>query len=250
MDDREEPSDEHITEREEWQTLPRGYGNRAFRIKHVLWVLLGILAFIVVMSPVVREQRKKMDRSHTMNCSKSIYLVLMDFESDFGRFPDDESAAKETDLHQFRGDTANDYLGQLIAGGYTKSEMIFHTNDRRYEIQLPDDVISPPSRIMEKNECGFSYVMAEVNGKRRGLSTDDHGSLPILVSPLVDKGGTCDASSFANYGVYLRIDGSVMSERLRSSDQRIPLKQGGTIFESGPGTMWGNLKPVVLLPDR
>lgn len=236
--------------REEWQvSQTRHSGRPAFRMKHVLWFLILVVVFLVVMAPVAIENRNKMDRSQAMNNCRPIYLVLMDFESDMGSFPEDV-VASTSELYAFRGETSNDYLGQLIAGGYVKSEAIFWTTDMKSAAGPPDDVISPSSRILEKNECGFSYVMLEVNGTRRGLSTDDNGGMPILVTPLVDPTGVCNPKTYANQAVYLRVDGSVVSERLRSSDQKIPLQRGGTLFEQGASTMWGNSKPVVLLPDR
>jgi hypothetical protein len=219
-------------------------------MKHVLWFLLGIVVFVVVMTPVVIDKRKQMDRSQAMNNCRPIYLVLVDFESDFGSFPDDQSAATASDLYSFLGKTSNDYLGQLIAGGYVKSETIFWNTDLKSAEGTPDEVISPSSRILEKNECGSSYVMLEVNGTRRGLSTDDNGGMPIVATPLVDPTGVCNPKTYDHHAVYLRVDGSVVSERLRSSDQKIPLQRGGTLFEQGASTMWGNSKPVVLLPDR
>ena len=242
--------DEGENLREEWQVpQERHAGRPAFRMKHVLWFLLGIVVFAVVMTPMVIDKRKQMDRSQAMNNCRPIYLVLMDFESDMGSFPED-IVASTNELYAFRGETSNDYLGQLIAGGYVKSEKIFWTTDMKSAAGPPDEVISPPSRILEKNECGFSYVMMEVNGKRRGLSTDDMGGMPILVTPLVDPTGVCNPKTYAHQAVYLRVDGSVVSERLRSSDQKIPLQRGGTLFDQGASTMWGSSKPVVLLPDR
>ena len=219
-------------------------------MKHVLWAGFSIFAFLLVMTPLVLENRKKIDRSQAMNQCRSIYLVLMDFESDMGNFPDDETAATASELHTFRGSTSNDYVGQLIAGGYVRSETIFWNTDMKSSGAPPDEVISPPSRILEKNECGFSYVMMEVNGTRRGLSTDDMGGMPILVTPLVDPTGVCNPKPYDHHALHLRVDGSVVSERLCSSDRKIPLQRGGTIFDQGAGTMWGNSKPVVLLPDR
>jgi hypothetical protein len=248
----EKHQDDDVAEqRQEWQIPQSQLSWRpVFRIKHVCWGGFSILAFLLVMTPLVLENRKKMDRSQAMNQSRSIYLVLMDFESDMGNFPDDETAATASELHAFRGATSNDYLGQLIAGGYVKSEKIFWNTDMKSTGAPADDVISPPSRILEKNECGFSYVMLEVNGTRRGLSTDDHGGMPILVTPLVDPTGVCHPKTYDHHAVYLRVDGAVMSDRLRSSDQKIPLPKGGTLFDQGALTMWGSSKTVVLLPDR
>ena len=190
-----------------------------------------------------------MPSRQTIHNARQLYLVLMDFEADYGTFPDDASAAKNPSLNRFTGDYSNDYLSQLIAGGYTKDEAIFHASDSRYE-NGPDDQISPPSRILEKNECGFAYVLVEEKGKRRGLNSEDHGGFPILAAPLVNESGVFEKNSYDKHGVYLRVDGSVRSERLRSSDQKIKLPTGETLFDVLPGSMWGGLKPIVLLPDQ
>lgn len=92
--------------------------------------------------------------------------------------------------------------------------------------------------------------MVEENGKRRGLTTADNGGIPILVAPMVNQWGACEKTSYDNKAVYLRVDGSARSERLRSSDGKINLGGGITLFDTGPGTVWGTLMPVVLLPER
>ncbi len=249
MEDKHQSSVEDVLPREEWQANTPSNGKPAFGIKLVLWVLLVIFVFGMIMIPVVIREGKKMDMTQAMNNSRSIYGVMMDFESDFGRLPDDNSAAKNPELNDFRGNHSDDYLGQLIAGGYVRSEEIFFVKDVRYRNLKPDDVISPPSRIFENNECGFSYVMTEVNGKRFGLSTDDDGRLPILMAPLVNEWGSFEHKSYSGRGVYLRVDGSASNEKLDPSDHKIYVN-GVTLLDSGRHTMWGNMKPVALLPER
>lgn len=192
---------------------------------------------------------RRMDVVRATSNSKQVYITLLDFEADYGHFPDDASAAKAAALNGFVGSYSNDYLGQLIAGGYTKSEEIFYAKDQRFKKRY-DDVISPPLRILEKHECGFSYVMVEENGKRRGLTTEDNGGIPVLVAPLVNEWGSCEKISYNMRGVYLRVDGSARQERLSPSDQKIKLGGGKTLFDTGPDTVWGDLKPVILLPER
>ena len=209
--------------------------------------LLGILIVDALLNPRIWNCTKKMDMVQAISNSKQIYLVLMDFESDMGKFPDDETAAK-AELHAFRGPHSNDYLGQLIAGGYTKTEQIFYAYDKRYP-RKPDDLISPPEQILQKGECGFGYVMIEEKGKERGLSSKDNGGLPLVVAPIVNSLGVFETKSYAGRGVYLRVDGSARNERLDSNNKvRVgPL----TLFDTGTGTVWGTeLKPVILLPER
>ena len=217
------------------------------RIGWIMLCLLGILIVDALLNPRIWNCTKKMDMVQAISNSKQIYLVLMDFESDMGKFPDDETAAK-AELHAFRGPHSNDYLGQLIAGGYTKTEQIFYAYDKRYP-RKPDDLISPPEQILQKGECGFGYVMIEEKGKERGLSSKDNGGLPLVVAPIVNSLGVFETKSYAGRGVYLRVDGSARNERLDSNNKvRVgPL----TLFDTGTGTVWGTeLKPVILLPER
>jgi hypothetical protein len=211
------------------------------------FALLCILIVDALLNPVIWNSTKKMDMTQAISNSKQIYLVLLDFENDMGKFPDDETAAK-AELHAFRGPHSNDYLGQLIAGGYAKTEQIFYAYDKRYP-RKPDDLISPPEQILQKGECGFGYVMIEEKGKERGLSSKDNGGLPLVVAPIVNSLGVFETKSYAGRGVYLRVDGSARNERLDSNNKvRVgPL----TLFDTGTGTVWGTeLKPVILLPER
>lgn len=228
--------------------------DRRWRLFKRVGLIVGILlaAFVIVLVRMQIQQNRRI-RGHemmrTISNAKQLYLGLMEFEADHGYFPDDASAARDPKLNRFRGNFSNDYLGQLVAGDYLRDETFFYAKDVRYA-HRPDDVMEPVTRILEKNECGFSYVMVEENGKRRGLSTADDARLPILAAPLVNERGVCEPTSYDGRGIYLRIDGSVRRERLRSSDQKIPIAGGMTLFDQGPGGIWGDLKPVVLLPER
>ncbi|MFM2170860.1 MAG: hypothetical protein RI957_1089 [Verrucomicrobiota bacterium] len=186
-----------------------------FLLKFVLVFLfvLAVLAFF--MTPSILRAPKKLEMTQAISNSKQVYLVLLDFEADHGKFPDDSTATKHAKLHGFHGACSNRYLGQLIAGGYTKSEEIFYAFDKRYGKRRADDVISPMTRILEKGECGFSYVMVEEMAARRGLSTQDNGGIPVLVAPLLNEWGSCEKKSYDGRGVYLRVDGSARSERLK-----------------------------------
>jgi hypothetical protein len=226
--------------------------HRWFLIKCAIGLALFVLVIGILSQPVILKSVKKMDMTQAISNSKQIYLLMMDFESDCGFFPDDDTEADVEFLHGFRGQHSNDYLGQLIAGGYTKSEEIFYAFDKRYSAK-PDDVISPREKILQKGECGFGYVRAEekIKGKNlvRGLSTSDKGGLPILIAPIVDVDGRVEPRSYKERGVYLRVDGSARSERLDSYNK---IRVGPrTLFDTGEGTVWGTeLKPVILLPER
>lgn len=214
----------------------------------VLLVCLIIL-LIVVCLPQFLKVRKDVDNIATLNNAKQIYRCLQDFEQDFGSFPDDFTAAAKPSLMAFKGTHANAYLGQLIAGGYTTSEEIFRAHDRTQSRQLPDNIITPPSNILERGENGFAYVLVQENGGKRGLTSSETTALPLLLAPLVDAYGTFEPTSYQNRGVYVLTNGAAKIEPLRSSDHKIVVPHSNkTLFDHGADTAWGNRVPRVLLP--
>jgi prepilin-type N-terminal cleavage/methylation domain-containing protein len=233
---------------------------KGFTLVELLVVIAIIVALAALATPAILKQRKKMDMTQAISNSKQVYLVLMDFEQDMGNFPDQNTATQSQELQAFAGNFANSLLGQLIAGGYTKSEEIFFAKGGNPAgNRKPDDVINPVGRILTQGEVGFSYVLVTggTSGAAgaRGLSTSDNGGIPILCAP-VQTGGS-DAvfktDPYDNRGVYLRVDGSARSERLNPTDNRIRIGGGNTLFAAGVGTVWGQgaeaLQPNVLLPQ-
>ena len=181
--------------------------------------------------------------------AKQIYLLMKDFEADFGTFPCDHSATLRPALADFHGSYSNDYLGQLIAGGYTENEYIFYAY-RKGSSWKPDDVISPPSKILEKNDgCGFAYTMVKELNVTRALRTSDNRRLPLLSAVVLDATGSFDQSFHDGKGCYICVDGSAHSEKIRRSDNKLLIGGGKTLFETGSLTVWSNLYPVILLPE-
>lgn len=111
-------------------------------VKCLAFAIAGLLLF-TLFTPLLLKSRKKMGMTQAISNARQVYRVLIEFETDYGQFPSDITAAKKPSLQAFTGDSSNAYLGQLIAGGYTKSEEIFFAQDKRFR-HRDDDVISPP----------------------------------------------------------------------------------------------------------
>lgn len=235
--------------------------------KKVFWgvqflILLVIIVILVVLvAPTVLKARKSTDKVRALGNMKHIHLIMMDFEQDYHSFPDSNTARMKPELHTFTGEFSNQFLGQLIAGGYTPSEEIFYakggnpSGDRK-----PDNVIHPANQILQAGECGISYVLVTGGSEKikglRGLSSDDYGGLPYLCSPMESGGNdaTFRYNIHKNRGLYLRIDGSAKDERLDEKSNRLKLPgTNRTLFETGDGTVWGSgenaLVPTVLMPQ-
>ena len=228
---------------------------RGFTLVELLVVIAIIATLAGVGVPVIISQRKKGDRTEAVSNAKGIGLALFNFDQDYGSFPSAGDGGTATAVQEnnpnsgytFGTTNSNDYFRQLIAAGHSDNEQMFYA--KAPYTKKPDRNLKG-DKCLAAGECGFAYVMVEDKGKRRGLTSADPGGIPVLVAPLVNEWGSCDQATFNNRGVYLRVDGSARSERLRSSDQKIMIGGGLTLFDTGPGTVWGPLKPVVLLPER
>jgi hypothetical protein len=236
----------HLTIKKKKRT--RRLINTHFIVKWLAVVLIAIL-IIAALIPIIFKTNRNMDMTQAISNAKQIYLVMKDFEADFGTFPDDTTATQSPALSDFHGSYSNDYLGQLIAGGYTVSEDIFYV--RRVKIGMrPDGVISPPSKILEKDDgCGFAYTMVKEANVTRALSTSDNGRLPLLSAVVLDTNGSFDYSFHYGKGGYICVDGSVHSGKIRRSDNKLLIGGGKTLFETGSQTIWGNLDHIILLPQ-
>ena len=84
----------------------------------IVLVVFLIVVLMFVFSPMLLKARKDVDHVQALNNTKPVYLCLLDFEQDFGSFPDDFTAAADPSLAAFNGTHANAYLGQLIAAEY------------------------------------------------------------------------------------------------------------------------------------
>jgi prepilin-type N-terminal cleavage/methylation domain-containing protein len=229
---------------------------KGFTLVELLVVIAIIVALAALATPAILRQRKKMDMTQAVSNSKQVYLVLMDFEQDLGSFPSAETAQQSDELNSFTGTQSNRLLGQLIAGGYTKSEEIFYAKGGNPSgNRKPDDVISPVGKILETGECGFAYVNVTGTSGLRGLSTSDNGGIPIIMAPVSTAGAepTFKPDPYDNKGVYLRIDGSARTERLNTQTNQLKIAGGKTLFQTGAGTVWGEgdnaLQPTVYLPQ-
>lgn len=162
--------------------------------------------------------------------AKQVYMLLIEFDHDFGQFPNDESSFADEDLKGYRGDFSNDYLGQLIAGGYCQSEEIFYAMGGSQTKGKPDNDISKEGRILEAGECGFAYL--------KNHSTSSHSSTPILLTPMTGEGVEFDTDRHDGKVVILRVDGSVQPLRGDHKTGEAMVSDGKTLFQGGKDTPW------------
>ena len=228
--------------------LVRG-GNRWQQGLLVLFLVAVILFFILPL--FLGRGSRRADMTETVSNAKQVYLLMVEIDQEFGEFPGDATAVlhkgvngePDLDLRPYKGQYSNDYFGQFIAAGYTKSEEIFYAKGSKGKFKKPDNQIGSVEQILEAGECGFAYV--------KGQSTSDQSGRPILMAPMSGRGLTFDRKVYDGKGIVLRIDGSVKQHRLNKSGEAI-IKEGETLFDSGLGTVWekgGFNRSWVVLPE-
>lgn len=220
---------------------------RGFTLVELLVVITIIAALVGLTAPMVMKQVKKGPFVEALGNSKQIGLALMEFEKDYGSFPDkdtlnDVKSNTESPLVQTGGTFSNDYFRQLLAAGHGNEKMFYA---KAVGTKKPDDVTNPPSKALEAGEVGFGYVMDGTTG----FSSSNNTNIPVVVTPLV-RGSTelFDAGPFGDKMVFLRIDGSA-NEATISKSKKAMLPGGKSLLQKGEDTIWGaEINPKVAPP--
>jgi type II secretory pathway pseudopilin PulG len=199
---------------------------------------MGIALLVLVAWPVILTQRKAADRTKAIGNLKQINLALIDFDNDYGRFPDASTissvkSATSTTL-SLGTTTSNDYFRQLIAAG-NKAESIFWARTAT-TTRKPDNNITG-AHALEKGECSYAYVV--------GLSAIDEPAAPIAMAPMIPSTSSFDPKPYGDRAVILRVDGSVMPEIINPSGEVIII--GKNLFD--PSQPYWKTKPDLKWPE-
>ena len=180
---------------------------------------LSILGLTVMAYPVVLKTRGKgHDRLEILNNVRQVGLGLLEFEAEFGRFPDRSTiplvqAATGTPL-TLDDSSSNKLFRQLIAAGL-KSEKPFWAKTA-ISPKKPDEVFGTDGTALRAGECGFAYIA--------GLRSSDASETPIVMAPLFKGKSTFDRSQFGGRAVGLFLDNSAKA---------LPIEKDGRVLLNG-----------------
>ena len=199
-------------------------------VRLFLWLFVLLLLGMVLTPPVILKSAKKAPQITTMSNLTQVGILLLEFDNEFGCYPNDETASKDPDLKDYTGQYSNDYLGQILAAGLIDSEEIFYAQLEENPKRSVDNDFSTKAKTLESGECSFAYI--------KGLSASDRSSTPVLLTPMTGDGLKFDPEPYKGRALVLRIDGSVVSYQINTDGYAI-LPNGKNIFEGGEDTVWG-----------
>jgi hypothetical protein len=218
------------------------------------WVIavVTIAALVIVCIPWTKSGPPRIAyRAEALSNIRQLGVMLAEFEIEYGKFPDDETALEvkrrtKTDFI-LTGKYSNDYFRQMLAGGSGKSERPFWCNTP-LSPQKADDNFSTAAKALEAGEVGFSYIMASPT---RGQSSKDDPRRSVAVSPSYkfQTDWTFDPKFYAGQAVVLRVDSSASVMPVRKEDKKIVTESGKTLGDLGADTPWGTkMSPFLRAP--
>ncbi len=202
-------------------------------------LLIGVSIIAGLTVPLVMRQRKKADQTEATSNARSFGLALLEFESEYGRFPDASTArpvADNTSTPEITGSSSNARFRQLFRAGITQSEVSFYA--KAEGTSKPDGVITGDEAIAP-GECGFAYV--------ENIRTDDNVPRPIAMAPFVKGRAEFDPMPFDNKAVILWSDCSVRSLPIERITGEVILDGQNLLDPAHP--IWGGVPPSLLLPE-
>ncbi len=209
----------------------------------ILAVLLG--CFVLAALPVIFSCKGCGHGSaRTVRNAKQVGYALFNFESDYGHYPNDETAKELLEKYDvdFLSSTggSNFYFSQLIAGGYMDQEGPFHVNGVNVE---PDNNQSDPEELLKSGEVGFAYVMWE---SRAGIPERGPLVIAYLEPGELRLPPKKWLSNKSRRMVVLNDDMSVMVYRA-SRDGTV--EYNGKDYFDWSQSHWGGQKPKIVWPE-
>lgn len=213
------------------------------RRKWAWLVVMGIISvigcFIWWTRPVILRSHRNPDRTEAVSNARQIGLALFEFETEYGKFPDEttiEKVRQSTGTKMKLGNSsANDFFRQLIASGIAGDEHMFHA--KIPGARKPDGNFEG-NRALEKGEVGFSYLA--------GLDTAGNPGRPILVTPLIPGTDRFDRTLFDGMAVILKLNGGTDSIIIDSSGHAL---LGGRNVLDPAHPVWGGNPPRLVWPE-
>lgn len=201
--------------------------------------IIGIAFIAGLTAPLVIRQRKKADQTEASNNLRSMGFSLLEFDSDYGSYPDATTAttvAKDSNTPEQTETSSNARFRQLIQAGLTQSEALFYA---KAEGTHKPDGNTTGANALATGECGFAYI--------ENIRTDDGIPRPLVMAPFVKGRTTFDHMPFDGKAVILWSDNSVRTVPIDRFNGEVIIDGQNLLDPEHP--IWGGVPPSLLLPE-
>jgi len=213
--------------------------------------IVVVVALVGLTRPMVIRSPKKSDQTQATNNARQIALALLEFETEYGTYPDATTAPlvlkNKKSTFNLTGHSANSYFRQLIAADIAQAESMFYCQTAF--TRKPDNRFDTTQTALAPGEVGFGYLM---NG-RTAFNTKGNPARLLACAPLAFDGKSVsnqhfDRKPFDGRAVLLRIDCSVTSVLIRKESKEATMSGGKPLLQTGPDTIWGSDTPTIVPP--
>jgi hypothetical protein len=203
--------------------------------------VLFVIALVALLSTpwMIRGNHHGADLTEALSNARQLGLALLEFESDYGAYPNESTKAAVEKDHgtaiDLTGSSSNALFRQLFATEMTGSENSFYAKTKGSK--KPDGDISP-SHLLEPGECGFSYIA--------GVSITGGAKTPLVLTPLIPGTTKFDHKPFDGRAIVLFTDNSVRS---------FAIENDGHIYDKGIDLLspkhpvWKGKAPDIRYPE-
>jgi len=217
-------------------------------------LIIGVVVLITLaglIMPMTIRSAKNPSFTEAFNNARPLGLALLEFETEYGRFPDTTTAIqvlKNTSSSlNLQGHSANSYFRQLIAADMAQAETLFYCETAFSK--KPDNRFDTPQTALAPGEVGFGYLP---NGTT-AFTTKGNPARPIVCAPLAFDGKSVsthrfDPTPLNGKAVLLRIDNSISSTFIDRKTGELTLEKRKTLRQTGPDTIWGGDTPTIVPP--
>jgi hypothetical protein len=187
--------------------LEKTPSSRKERLLSLMGASVMLFILFAVFGPMffsIPRNRLAANRTEAINNLRSVGCSLMEFDSEYGSFPNAATAVEvksNTGTALTLGDgSANQLFRQLMAVGL-KSEKPFWAKTANSP-KKPDDIYRTDATALAPGEVGFAYIS--------GLSTTTHPKCPLAVTPLLPGKRAFDTKPFTGKAIVLFTDNSTV----------------------------------------
>jgi hypothetical protein len=230
------------------QAPPQKRVVRSFEIDSFEWWkrsgvwIVGILVLVTVMLVTTPQGGcgKPAAITQAVNNARQIGFALSDFQSEYGSYPNADTAGKIRDKTgsdlKLGTHSSNDFFRQLLASGITENEAMFYAKIQ--DCRKPDNVITG-SKALEKGECAFTYL--------KGAFVDCNPYRPIAVTQMIPGTDRFDPKPFKGKAIVLRADNSVTAMHILTKYGHIMLEGRNLMDPAHP--VWDGKPPAIAWPE-